>query len=938
MNADLLKTHTVQTSPAHRIRRIAVIDPGVESFPTPLNPSLPWRIADATPGTQVVRLDATRDGCEQIAEILAHYTNLEALHLISHGQPGSVRLGNGVLSDRTLPDSMASLKEWGNALAADGEIWLYGCCVGAGDIGRRFIQTFSEITGKSVAASTTPIGNAALGGNWELDATVGDIRSSQAFKEEDLARYPGLLNINLANVIYAVQANSRNIRVLDLIDGSSEIFGTLDFMTSAIAREAGSGLVYYVEFRSFGAGNQVGARVATWNPETGENRLLGTLGRGNDNSDPDDVLANLGGSIAKLAQASPNTTNPDYQNQLFALGSSTELFRIDRDTGKASYLGNISTVPGSAPPANPNFVGGGGDAAFDPNNPDILYVSEAARTINGGTDTIRIFRVDINTLEATYVGDTGLPRSESGSLAFGDNGGLYLTSEGNLYQVSSTDAEPTLIADLGFDLTDFASLPLPSPQIDLQVSKTDNLDTVSVGEDVTYEITVTASDYIPPINLPDFELTQVEGIVIEDLLPENIDFGNTGISVEIANGSGDLVSTAIEDNRMTAIVNLSLGATLTLRISGTVREGATGTISNTVEVTPPRGFVLVGNPPDNEVDATDTTTIITPVNQPPIAEDDTVEVAQGAATRLPALQASDPDGAVSRYTLTQLPVASEGELLLDGDPVSVGQILSGDRIDDLIFQATAAFSGTTFQFTATDNENATSSAATITLTAGNLPPETLDASNLISPGQARVLTGLGGSDADGSVAAYRIDTLPPANLGQLRLNGTAVTVGEELTPAELSRLSFGASTNFTQTLFTYTSIDNSGTFDPTPGTVVLSPPTVNLPPNAQDRSATVSRGVATQLPALVATDADGTIASYTIVQLPPTTAGVLYLGNPSSGGTIVTAGQTLEVDRVDELFFLSTSSFNGATFTYTATDNAEVEDPTPATVFLSPLG
>ncbi|RMG06167.1 MAG: hypothetical protein D6728_19250, partial [Cyanobacteria bacterium J055] len=261
------------------------------------------------------------------------------------------------------------------------------------------------------------------------------------------------------------------------------------------------------------------------------------------------------------------------------------------------------------------------------------------------------------------------------------------------------------------------------------MSKTDNLDTVSVGEDVTYEITVTASDYIPPINLPDFELTQVEGIVIEDLLPENIDFGNTGISVEIANGSGDLVSTAIEDNRMTAIVNLSLGATLTLRISGTVREGATGTISNTVEVTPPRGFVLVGNPPDNEVDATDTTTIITPVNQPPIAEDDTVEVAQGAATRLPALQASDPDGAVSRYTLTQLPVASEGELLLDGDPVSVGQILSGDRIDDLIFQATAAFSGTTFQFTATDNENATSSAATITLTAGNLPPETLDASN-----------------------------------------------------------------------------------------------------------------------------------------------------------------------------------------------------------------
>ncbi|MGB3558292.1 MAG: DUF4347 domain-containing protein, partial [Geitlerinemataceae cyanobacterium] len=798
MNVDLLKAHefSALSKDNDNVRRIAFIDSGVDNFPRSQELYLPGSLVDATSGTQLETIDRTRNGIEQITEVLDNYTNLEAIHIVSHGQPGSLQLGNSQLTRRSLQNSIPQLKQWAKALAPDGEIWLYGCRVAAEELGRQFIQTFSQITGMRIAASTTPVGNAALGGNWELDATVGEIRSPWAFHRATLALYPGILNINLANVIYAAQANSRNIRVLDLNDGSSEVFGTLSFVTSALAREAGSGLVYYVEFRSFGAGNQVNARVATWNPDTDENNVLGTLG-GSDPDEVDPALAALGGSIVKLAQASPNTTNPDYQNQLFALGDSRELFEIDRETGKAKSLGTISTRPGSAPAANPNFVGGGGDAAFDPNNPDILYVTEAAREFNnsggriGGTNTIRIFRVNINTLEATYVGNTGLPRSESGSLAFGDNGGLYLTSNGNLYEVSSTDARPTLIADLGFDLTDFASLPLPSPQVDLRVTKTDNLDTVEVGEEVTYEITVSAANYIAPIDLPEFDLTQIEGITITELLPEGIDFRRQGISATISGGTGDLVSTTIVDNQITAIANLGIGATLTLSISGIVREDATGILTNTVEVTPPPGFTIVGNPPDNEVNATDTTTISAPANPPPNAESDSVQVARGAATRLPALQATDANGSVSLYTITRLPVPEQGELLLDGDPVRVGQTLTDDRLDDLIFQAEADFSGATFQFTATDDEDATSSAATITLTPDNLPPETRDVSDRFNPRQTKILRGLGGSDPDGTVAAYIIDTLPPTAQGQLRLNGAPVTVGQQLTPTELNRLTFG---------------------------------------------------------------------------------------------------------------------------------------------------
>jgi Ca2+-binding RTX toxin-like protein len=937
MNADFLQKHKFQTLPQHTVKRIAAIDPNVD------HDSI--LEMGTTPGTEIILLDRTRDGIEQITEILENYTNLEAIHIVAHGQPGSLQLGKNQLTERSLQNSIPQLQQWAKAFVPAAEIWLYGCRVAAGELGRQFIQTLREITGMPIAASTTLIGNSALGGNWDLDATVGEICASGAFRQADLAQYPGVLNVSLANVLYAAQANSTNIRVIDLVDGSSEPLGNLSFQTSAIAREAGTGLVYYVEFLSFGVGNQIDARVATWNPDTNQNNILGTLGRGDDpTNEPDQALAALGGSIVKLAQASPNTTNPDYQNQLFALGDSPELFEIDRQTGKATSLGRISTVPGSAPPANPNFVGGGGDAAFDPNNPDILYVSEAARSVNnngdpiGGTNTIRIFRVDINTLEATYIGNTGLPRSESGSLAFGEDGQLYLTSQGSLYQVSPTDATATRIGEnpLGFDAADFATLPLPSPQVDLQVTKTDNLETVGIGEEVTYEITVTAARYIPPLNLPDFNLTQIEGIVIEDLLPEGIDFGNSGISASISGGTGDLVSSSIVDNQISAIANLSIGATLTLQISGIVRQEATGTITNTVEVRPPEGFVLVGNPEDNEVEATDITEVEAPDNRRPIAEDDSVEVARGAATLLPALQATDADGTVSDYTITQLPVATQGVLLLDGEAVNVGDTLTVDRIDDLIFQATADFSGANFQFTATDNEGATSSAATITLTPGNLPPETRDVNDRVSPRQIKTLTGLGGSDTDGTVAAYSIETLPPTDQGELRLNGTPVTVGQQLTPTELNQLSFAASATFNQALFNYASIDNNGTFDPSPGTVFLGLPNANLPPNARDEFVTISRGVVTQLPDLEATDVDGSVVSYTIVQLPPTNQGVLYLGNPNNGGTRIEADQILEVDRVDELFFQSTSNFRGTTFTYTATDNEEADDPTPATVFLSP--
>ncbi|VEP17876.1 hypothetical protein H1P_6510002 [Hyella patelloides LEGE 07179] len=72
-------------------------------------------------------------------------------------------------------------------------ILLYGCNVAAGDAGAEFIAKLRNFTDAEIAASTTPIGNAAKGGNWELDVATDYGQSRLAFTAETQQNYIGVL-------------------------------------------------------------------------------------------------------------------------------------------------------------------------------------------------------------------------------------------------------------------------------------------------------------------------------------------------------------------------------------------------------------------------------------------------------------------------------------------------------------------------------------------------------------------------------------------------------------------------------------------------------------------------------------------------------------------------------------------------------------------------
>lgn len=148
------------------------------------------------PGTEVFILDADRDGIAQISQVLNQKPRLSTVHLVSHGSPGCLYLGNTQLSLDTLDKYQEELKTWffssSSVPPSPSTLLIYGCNVAAGDAGEEFIAKLHNITGAEISASSTPIGNKAQGGNWELDIATRQIDNKVAFTEATQEIYSGL--------------------------------------------------------------------------------------------------------------------------------------------------------------------------------------------------------------------------------------------------------------------------------------------------------------------------------------------------------------------------------------------------------------------------------------------------------------------------------------------------------------------------------------------------------------------------------------------------------------------------------------------------------------------------------------------------------------------------------------------------------------------------
>src|SRR4028118_989387 len=242
----------------HNLSTIVFIDAAVADYQTLLD--------QVKLGVEAIVIDSHRDGVEQISEVLANRTNIDSIHLVSHGEPGSLQLGKTRLSVDNLETYSQQLQQWRRALTIDADILIYGCNVAAasracqkvrqginslsqsesqfqptknnfikqsslenfcyerrfetkGELdepalenfcyergietnggldepavdGVHFLHRIASLTGANIAASKYLTGSAKLGGNWELEENIGNIKSPLAFESNAMQNYASVL-------------------------------------------------------------------------------------------------------------------------------------------------------------------------------------------------------------------------------------------------------------------------------------------------------------------------------------------------------------------------------------------------------------------------------------------------------------------------------------------------------------------------------------------------------------------------------------------------------------------------------------------------------------------------------------------------------------------------------------------------------------------------
>ncbi|NES24777.1 MAG: DUF4347 domain-containing protein, partial [Symploca sp. SIO3E6] len=165
---------------------LVVIDPRVEAY---------QMLAEGVhQGANVLILDPSQDGIEQITQTLARYPASTSLHIVCHGAPGTLHLGDTFLNGANLEQYRQQLQTWEVA-----EIFFYACNLAAEVIPRSqsFLSRFHQLTGAKIAASANKIGNALKGGCWYLEHQIGQIASGLAFGSAVMQAYPGVLPVNV---------------------------------------------------------------------------------------------------------------------------------------------------------------------------------------------------------------------------------------------------------------------------------------------------------------------------------------------------------------------------------------------------------------------------------------------------------------------------------------------------------------------------------------------------------------------------------------------------------------------------------------------------------------------------------------------------------------------------------------------------------------------
>jgi uncharacterized repeat protein (TIGR01451 family)/uncharacterized protein (TIGR03382 family) len=500
-----------------------------------------------------------------------------------------------------------------------------------------------------------------------------------------------------------------------------------------------------------------------------------------------------------------------------------------------------------------------GEIRFTP-APDFTGTVTFTYTIddgNGGTDTA--------TVTVTVQGANNLPVANNDTLTVDeDSGATVVDVLGN--DTSVPDVEETLTVTAvtqpatGGTVTLDAGVVRFTPAPDF-FGTTSFTYTISdeTGDTDTATVTVT----VTPVNDPP--------AANDDTLTVDEDSGATVVNVL----GNDTSAPESETLTVTAVTQPVTGGTVTLD-AGVVRFTPAPDFFGTVT------FTYTISDGNGGTDTATVTVTVRPVNDPPVANDDTLVVAEDSGATVVNVLGNDTS-APENETLTVTAVtqpATGGTVTLDAGEVR--------------FTPAPDFNGTvTFTYTISDGNGGTDTATvTVTVTPVDEVLSAVDDAFTVAEDSADNVLNVLANDSGGTGTLTVTAVTQPATGGTVTLNAGVVT--------------FTPTPNFFGTVtFTYTVSDDAGGTDT--ATVTVTVENVNDPPTGRPDTYTVpGNSGATTLPVLdndsSAPDRDETLTVDSVTQ-------------PATGGTVsVAPGGTGVV-------FTPAPGFSGqVTFTYTVSD------------------
>jgi VCBS repeat-containing protein len=296
-------------------------------------------------------------------------------------------------------------------------------------------------------------------------------------------------------------------------------------------------------------------------------------------------------------------------------------------------------------------------------------------------------------------------------------------------------------------------------------------------------------------------------------------------------------------------------------------------------------------------------------NDAPVASAASVSTGENTVLNASVPAASDVDGSIASYALTSGVGAGNGNLTFSAD----GSYVFNPRSD---FDALAAGASrdVSFTYTAIDDLGQASVPVTVTVTVTGSNDAPVAAAASASGAEDTLLpVVLGGSDVDGSVASFTVQTLP-AN-GTLYLDAasaTAVAMGTAYAAtANALTLYFAPAADWNgSTAFDFVATDDLGLAGAA-ANASLTITAVNDAPVAADASASTGENTVLNASVPAASDVDGSIASYAL------TSGV----GAGNGSLTFNADGTYVFNPGSDFDALAAGASRDVTFTYTAIDN-----------------